>query len=138
MKRNLTFLAPILSTTVYRKVWRDALERLQETLWSNILLRHSFTTLGAAQLVRDLQAIFTLIDRNIPDGSITMTQLQEGAQLLSLPLEAEPGGITLKQASDRIFTDNTEARNLLEELGIETLEPANARRILQCRVENSV
>lgn len=66
-----------------------------------------------------------------------MTQLQEGAQLLSLPLEAE-GGFTLELASDRIFTDNVEARKVFEELGIETLEPANARRILQSRVENSV
>ncbi|KAI1869738.1 uncharacterized protein JN550_005719 [Neoarthrinium moseri] len=138
LKRNLTFLAPALSTTVYRKVWRDALDRLQEELWSNILIRQSFTTLGANQFVRDLQAIFGLIDRHIPDGSIAMTQLQEGAQLLSLPLETGEGGITLQQASDRIFTDNNEARKVLEELGIETLEPANARRILQCRVENSV
>ncbi|ETS83986.1 hypothetical protein PFICI_05862 [Pestalotiopsis fici W106-1] len=137
LKRNLTFLEPALSTTVYRKVWRDALERLQEMLWSGILLRHSFTTIGANQFVRDLQAICSLIDRHIPDGSIALTQLQEGALLLSLPLDRD-GGLTLKLASDRIFTDNSEARKVLEELDIETLEPANARRILQCRVENSV
>lgn len=137
MKRNLTFLAPALSTAVYRKVWREALERLQEMLWSGVLLRHNFTTLGAAQFVRDLQAIFSIVDRNIPDGSAAMTQLQEGAQLLSLPLEFDNGNLTLQQASDRIFTDNTEARKLLEEMGIETLGPANARLILPRRVENS-
>ncbi|KAH6647261.1 RINT-1 family protein [Truncatella angustata] len=137
LKRNLNFLELALSTIVYRKVWRDVLERLQDHIWSNVLLRHSFTTLGANQFVKDLQAIFSLVDRHIPDGSIAMTQLQEGAQLLSLPLEADDG-LTLKEASDRIFTDNAEARKVLEELGIETLEPGNARRILQSRVENSV
>ncbi|KAI4591818.1 hypothetical protein KJ359_012199 [Pestalotiopsis sp. 9143b] len=137
LKRNLTFLEAALSTTVYRKVWRDTLERLQEMLWSGILLRHSFTTLGANQFVRDIQAICSLVDRHIPDGSSALTQLQEGALLLSLPLERD-SGLTLKLASDRIFTDNAEARRVLEELDIDTLEPANARRILQCRVENSV
>lgn len=78
-----------------------------------------------------------MVDRHIPDGSTSLTQLQEGALLLSLPLERD-SGLTLKLASDRIFTDNAEARRVLEELDIETLEPANARRILQCRVENSV
>ncbi|KAK6084610.1 RINT-1 family protein [Seiridium cupressi] len=137
LKRNLSFLEPALSTTVYRKIWRNVLERLQEMLWSGILLRHSFTTLGANRFVGDIQALFSLVDKHIPDGSIAMTQLQEGARLLSLPLEAEDG-LTLKLASDRIFTDNFEARRVLEELDIETLEPANARRILQSRVENSV
>ncbi|KAH8668518.1 RINT-1 family protein [Xylariales sp. PMI_506] len=138
LKRNLSFLVPALSTTVYRKVFRDALERLQEALWSGILLRQNFTTLGANQFVRDLQALAGVIDRHIPDGSAALLQLQEGARLLSLPIEApEAGEITLQQANHRIFTDNNEARKVLEELGIETLEPANARRILQKRVENS-
>ncbi|KAI1495747.1 RINT-1/TIP-20 [Biscogniauxia marginata] len=139
LKRNLTFLASALSTAVNRRIWREALEKLQDMLWADVLMRQNFTTLGAAQFVRDLQTIFSLIDRHIPDGSLIMGTLQDGAQLLSLPLEAESGngGVTLQQASDRIFTDNTEAKLILAELGLDSLTPANARKILQRRVENS-
>ncbi|KAI0531701.1 RINT-1 family protein [Xylaria digitata] len=137
VKRNLTFLASALSTAVYRRIWRTALEKLQEILWGDVLLRQNFTTLGAAQLMRDLQAVFSLVDRHIPDGSLIMDTLQDGARLLNLPVESSNGGITLQQASDRIFTDNTEAKRTLVELDIESLTPANARKILQRRVENS-
>ncbi|KAI1361540.1 RINT-1 family protein [Xylaria arbuscula] len=137
MKRNLTFLANALSTAVYRRTWRAALEKIQEMLWGEVLLRQNFTTLGAAQFVRDLQAIFLLIDRHLPNASLFMSALQDGAQLLSLPMEPPTGGITLQQATDRIFTDNAEAKKTLAELELESLSPANARKILQRRVENS-
>ncbi|KAI1119961.1 RINT-1 family protein [Nemania abortiva] len=137
LKRNLTFLASALSTAVYRRIWRIALEKLQDMLWGDVLLRQNFTTLGAAQLVRDLQAIFSLVDRHIPDGSLMMSTLQDGAQLLNLPVASGGEGVTLQQASDRIFTDNTEAKKTLAELGLESLTPANARKILQRRVEYS-
>jgi hypothetical protein len=136
-KRNLTFLASALSTAVYRRIWRTALEKLQEMLWGDVLLRQNFTTLGAAQFLRDLQAIISLVDRHIPDGSLIMGTLQDGAQLLNLPTESSSGGVTLQQASDRIFTDNMEAKKTLAELDLELLTPANARKILQRRVENS-
>lgn len=45
-------------------------------------------------------------------------------------------GLTLKEASDRVFIDNDEARKVLEELQLESLTPQNARYILQRRVEN--
>ncbi|KAL7619613.1 hypothetical protein AAE478_010154 [Parahypoxylon ruwenzoriense] len=137
LKRNLAFLASALSTAVYRRAWREVLEKLQDMLWANVLMTQSFTTLGAAQFGRDLDAITSLIDRHIPDGSVTLSTLKDGLKLLNLPLEADNGAISLQQASDRVFTDNTEAKKLLAELGLETLTPANARKILQRRVENS-
>lgn len=137
MKRNLTFLTAALSKAVCQRIWREALDSLQETLWSGVLLRQNFTLLGATQFMRDVQAILSLVDRHISEGSAAMLQLEEGARLLSLPMEAEQGGATLKEASDRMFTDNAEARKALEELGIHSLDPASARRILQRRVENS-
>lgn len=106
-------------------------------LWASILMAQNFTTLGAAQFARDLDALSSLIDRHILDGSIALGTLQEGARLLNLPLEADSGVITLKHASDCVFTDNTEAKKLLAELGLASLTPANARKILQRRVENS-
>lgn len=100
-------------------------------------MAQSFTSVSAAQFARDLEAIASLIDRHIPDGSIALSTLQDGTRLLSLPLEATDGTISLQQASDRAFTDNAEAKKLLAELDIESLTPANARKILQRRVETS-
>ena len=100
-------------------------------------MTQNFTTLGAAQFVRDLDAISSLIDRYIPDGSAAFSTLQDGLRLLNLPVEAENGAVSLQQATDRVFTDNTEAKKLLAGLDLESLTPANVRKILQRRVENS-
>ncbi|KAI0409272.1 RINT-1 family protein [Xylaria palmicola] len=137
LKRNLTFLASALSTAVYRRIWRAALEKLQDMLWGDVLMRQNFTTLGAAQLVRDLQAIFSLVDRHIPDGSAIMSALQDGAELLNLPVDSRNSAITLQQATDRVFTDNAEAKKTLAELGLDSLTPPVARKILQRRIENT-
>lgn len=100
-------------------------------------MTQSFTTLGAAQFARDLDTISSLVDRHIPDGSAALGTLQDGSRLLNLPLETSDGAVSLQQASDRVFTDNSEAKKLLAELGLESLTPANGRKILQRRVENS-
>lgn len=137
LKRNLDFLSRALSTAAFRRVWRGALDKLNNTLWSDVLMSQSFTTFGAAQFMRDIHAIFALVERYIPDGSAAMTTLAEGVKLLNLPVEAPERGISLKQASDMVFTDNTAAKKLLEDMEIDSLTPANARHILQRRVENS-
>ncbi|KAI2634644.1 RINT-1 family protein [Xylaria nigripes] len=137
LKRNFTFLASALNMATFRRIGRTALEKLQDMLWGDVLLRQNFTTLGAAQFFRDMQAIFALVDRHIPDGSFIMGTLQDGARLLSLPVESNDGGINLQQATDLIFTDNTEAKKALAQLELESLSPATARKILQRRIENS-
>jgi hypothetical protein len=100
-------------------------------------MRHSFTTLGAMQFQHDGSAIFALIDRYIPHGSAALEVLNEAMRLLSLPAEVEGDAMCLKKASDRVFTDNDEARKVLEELGLGALTPPSARQVLQRRVENN-
>ncbi|RBR24142.1 uncharacterized protein FIESC28_03042 [Fusarium coffeatum] len=138
LQRNFDFLIKALSTAVFRRVWREALSKLQDHLWSTVLMRQSFTTYGATQFRRDGVALVAVVERYIPNGSSILDSLTEGMQLLSLPVEAgEAGGLTLKEASDRVFTDNEEARKVLEELHLEELSPQSARNILQRRVENN-
>ncbi len=149
IKRNFAFLTKALSSASFRRVWRGALTKLQDLLWNSVLLKQSFTTLGAAQFAHDGGAIFAVIERYIPGGSGAMDELREGMLLLNLPTRApsetggaagEDGGrppLTLKTASERAFKDNGEARAVLEELGLQTLAPVNARHILQRRVENN-
>lgn len=137
LKRNFDFLTRALSSACFRRVWREALSKLQDLLWNGILLRQSFTTLGAAQFARDGAALFNVIERYVPGGSAALDALQQGIQLLNLPTVVEGEGVTLKDASDRAFKDNDEARKVLEELGLNGLTPLNARHILQRRVENN-
>ncbi|KAK2608003.1 hypothetical protein N8I77_006641 [Diaporthe amygdali] len=137
IKRNFDFLTHAVSAAVVRRVIRKALDSLQDTLWGDVLRKNKFTALGAAQYMRDLHAMFAMVDRYVPNASEAMATLADAVKLLNLPVEAQEGFMSLKQASDRVFTDNSEARKVIEELGVDTLEPGNARMILQRRVENS-
>lgn len=139
LKRNLDFLSKTLSTASLRRVWHEVLDRMQDMLWNGVLMQQSFTTLGAAQFAHDGAVILALVDRYLPGGSSGLEALREGMQLLNLPASAGEGAgrATLKEASDRAFTSNDEARRVLEELGLDALTPVNARHILERRVENN-
>ncbi|OHF01245.1 RINT-1 family protein [Colletotrichum orchidophilum] len=136
LKRNFDFLLKAIGTAAFRRTWRSALDKLQDLLWGEVLMRQSFTAFGAAQFTRDVNAIFSLVERYIQNGVGPLGSLFDALKLLNLPNEPQEGTLSLKDATDRVFTDNTEAKKLLEELDIDTLTPANARHILQRRVEN--
>jgi len=133
----LDFLSRALGTAVFRRVWRAALERLNNLLWGDVLMSHKFTTSGAAQFKQDVRAISTLVERYIPDGSSSLGSLYDAVSLLNLPVEAAEGALSLGKVNHMVFTDNEEAKKALDQLGIDSLTPANARKILQRRVENA-
>lgn len=158
LQRNLEYTSKTLSTPTYRRVWRNAISKLEEMLYTQVLLYHSFTTLGAKQLVRDLAAISTLIFRFLHVDRFF--KMKEAAMILSLPLQGfssvliapdvidgdaldqeildeNPPPPTLGSVYERVFANNDEARKVLAELKIETLTPSDARKILQRRVEAS-
>ncbi|EGX96668.1 RINT-1 family protein [Cordyceps militaris CM01] len=145
LKENFNSLYRALSGASYRRVWYGALGKLQDFLWNNVLMKHQFTTLGAIQFAHDGQALAAVIERHLPGASATLEELREAMELLRLPITlseeeaavAGGGGITLKQASERAFTDNDAARALLEEMQLQSLTPTNARHVLQRRVENN-
>ncbi|PHH80322.1 hypothetical protein CDD80_1961 [Ophiocordyceps camponoti-rufipedis] len=133
LKRNLDFLSRALSTASFRRVWHRALDWLQDMLWNGVLMRQTFTTLGATQFAHDGSAIFALVDRYMTGGGPSALEaLAEAMRLLKLPVhvpaaDAAEGVLTLKEASDRAFASNDEARRLLEGMGIDALTPMNAR-----------
>ncbi|KAJ3495008.1 hypothetical protein NLG97_g3697 [Lecanicillium saksenae] len=139
LKENFDFLYRALSSASYRRVWHGALSKVQDLLWNSVLMKHQFTTLGAIQFAHDGQALAAVIERHLPGGSSALEELREAMDLLRLPiaLPEDMTGITLKQASERAFTDNDTARVLLEELRLQSLTPVNARHVLQRRVENN-
>ncbi|KAK1753102.1 RINT1-like protein [Echria macrotheca] len=137
LKRDLDFLSRALGTAVFRRVWRVALEKLNTILWNDVLMGHNFTASGAAQFAQDMRAISSLVERYIPDGSGSLESLLDAVRLLNLPNQAKEGELSLREATDLVFTDNTEAKKVLDRLGIDSLTPANARPVLQRRVENA-
>ncbi|KGQ10677.1 RAD50-interacting protein 1 [Beauveria bassiana D1-5] len=142
LKESFDFLHRALSGASYRRVWHGALDKLQDLLWNGVLMKHQFTTLGAVQFAHDGQALAAVIERHLPGGSSALEELREAMELLRLPITlpdemSSGGGVTLGQASERAFTDNDAARALLEEMQLHSLTPANARQVLQRRVENN-
>lgn len=151
LKQALTFLSGALAPAPLRRITSAFLATLQDILWQDVLVKENFTTLGAAQLSRDLAAICDLVDSYIPNGSMTFLKLKEGVLLLDLPLvadESATGGVTAGEAEaerrktmsvgeayERCFESNGEAKKVLEELGLEAITHLEARNVLNRRVE---
>lgn len=133
LKRNLEYTARALSSATFRRVWRQTLGRLSDLLWNQVLFHHSFTTLGAKQLVRDLAGISAVARSYLQADHLTL--LREGVTLLALPVELSQGQLDLRRTYDQIFSGNAEARETLKALRLQGLTPTNARNILQRRVE---
>ncbi|KAK0649415.1 TIP-1 family-domain-containing protein [Cercophora newfieldiana] len=136
LQRDFEFLSRALGMAVFRRVWRAALQRLNDMLWSDVLMSHKFTASGAAQFKYDVQAISSLVERYIPSGSSALNSLCDAIQLLNLPVEPAGEALSLGKITDMVFTDGAEAKKALDQLE-NSLTPAEARKILQRRVENA-
>lgn len=118
-------------------------------------MRNTFSAAGAAQLISDVGHLCGVIDvalgqiGNAGDSLRGLKKLNEGLLLLGLDANApksddsataveseenttQPG---LWAVEKRLFKDNESAREMLAELGIETLTEAEARSVLERRVE---
>lgn len=136
----MSFLHKTLATPYFKHIWRDCLDTLQEMLWNELLLRETFSTLGAAQLMRDLKSILAVVSSFLAEGSrsyLGMPKLREGVELLNLPLEAGEGTVLISEASNDIFANNKLAKNMLIKLGFTSIDYKDAREILKRRVEIS-
>lgn len=115
-------------------------------------MRNTFSDAGAAQLVSDVDHLCGVIDVSLgPAGSAGdsvrgLKRLNEGLLLLGLDanapktdeptVEPEENKVQgLWEIEKRLFKDNESAREVLAELGIETLTEAEARSILERRAE---
>lgn len=124
----------------------EVLDTLQDSIWSDVLMREKFTKLGAAQLYRDLAAVWELIDVYINEASsssLGMPKLREACIFLNLPeqstrsVEGEgpmnDGRITLEEATEKVFADNVMAKEVLDQLHFMNLSPQEARQVLDRR-----
>lgn len=155
LSTNVSFLARALGIAPLRRIIRQVLLPIQNFIWANVLMRNTFSTAGASQLISDMDHLCSVVDSSLgpaghtEDSIRVMKKLSEG--LLLLGLNAAQGhdqgveSISGEKDADerlglwdverRLFKDNESARAVLGELDVESLTEAEARTVLERRVE---
>lgn len=147
----LSFLSNTLAQAPLRRIARQLALALQTFMWDQVLMRNSFSSSGSAQYVRDISAIWEVMDRYLGEGQgeLGMRKLGEAMVLLrlgvknegeSLSEEGREGGVEggklgLWEVDERVYRSNESGREVLEELGLEILSESDARAVLERRVE---
>ncbi|KAF2723400.1 hypothetical protein K431DRAFT_282861 [Polychaeton citri CBS 116435] len=101
---QLGFLSKALGKSPLKRVGRQLSIGIQTYLWDNCLLRHSYSTAGAAQYSADVGAVTTLIGRFVGRAQAEgwMRKILDGCALLNLPVRTG-------SATDSIATGATAA-----------------------------
>ncbi|KAI9929055.1 hypothetical protein ASPWEDRAFT_49283 [Aspergillus wentii DTO 134E9] len=156
LSTNISFLSRALGVAPLRRIIRQVLLSIQSYLWGNVLTKHTFSAAGASQLISDVEHLCSVIDNSLgaaghAGGSISvLKKLSDGLILVGLDInkpkpddggdsgtsEVEQGArLGLWEVEKRLFKDNESARDVLSELTIDTLTEAEARSVLERRVE---
>lgn len=151
---NISFLTRALGIAPLRRIIRQVLLPIQNFIWANVLMRNTFSAAGASQLISDVDHLCSVVDSSLGsaghagDSIRVMKKLSEGLLLLGLNAAQghDQGGesISEKDADEqlglwdvekRLFKDNESARVVLGELNVDSLTEAEARTVLEKRVE---
>ena len=145
LDNTLSFLSKVLAQAPLRRLARQLALAMQTFLWDSILSRHSFSSSGAAQLTRDIETLWNVMDRYLGQGqgAMGMRKLREALILLTLPIATAESGaskqvredIDLRGVERKLFKSNESGREILEELGLEILSESEARNVVQKRIE---
>ncbi|EWC45231.1 hypothetical protein DRE_05958 [Drechslerella stenobrocha 248] len=145
LMKTLSSFCPYLfrfwSQNVFQREFRRVLVSLENYLIENIVSRNQFSEQGGQQFFQDIQAIWSTVQKWVPDAPGVMRRTHEICIFLALPAppkDSEPAANprTLKHVVDHMFEDNQKARAVMEELGIYTLTVTEARNTLQRRVDS--
>jgi hypothetical protein len=149
LSTQLSFLSRALGTAPLRRVSRQLLLSVQSYVWDSVLTKHTFSETGAAQLASDVDHLCHVVDSALGASSQagislrTIKKLSEGLRILCLSTAEQEGDIStndgvplrLWDVEKRLFRDNESARSVLAELEIDSLSEAEARSVLERRVE---
>lgn len=149
LSANISFLSRALGVAPLRRIIRQVLLPIQNSIWGNVLMRNTFSAAGAAQLISDVNHLCSVVDSALGrvghagDSIRTMKKLNEGLLLLGLNAQKQDGteegnavaAAGLWDVEKRLFKDNESAREVLAELDVENLTEAEARTVLERRVE---
>jgi hypothetical protein len=157
LEQNCGFLSRAVGKLPLRKIARAAARTVDEVLFERVLLGHSFSAAGAAQLSADIRAVHrvlaTYVDASVPE--LTLRHVSEGARLVGLPVRGSKAGVRDEEEDDDDVEDGERqlglwevekklfeaggdvAKACLEELGFERLAVHEARKVLARRIELS-
>lgn len=149
LSAQLSFLSRALGTAPLRRVSRQLLLSIQGYIWDSILTKHTFSEPGAAQLASDVDYLCHVVDSALgPSNQAgislrTIKKLSEGLRILRLTTAEQEGDVSTNEdvplrlwdVEKRLFRDNESARGVLVELEIDSLSEAEARTVLERRVE---
>ncbi|KAJ5135616.1 uncharacterized protein N7515_004894 [Penicillium bovifimosum] len=146
LSTQLSFLARALGTAPLRRVARQLLLSVQNYIWDSILTKHNFSETGAAQFASDVDHLCHVVDSALGSShtgisSRAIRRLSEGLRILCLSAAeheedaTQDAELRLWDVEKRLFRDNESARGVLAELEIESLSEAEARSVLERRVE---
>ena len=141
----LAFLSRVLAQAPLRRVGRQLALSMQSFFWESVLMRHSFSLSGARQFIRDVSAVWQVLNRYLGPGQAEagMRKLRESLLLLGLESESEGGeskpedgrALSLWDVEAKMFRSNQSGREILEELELEVLSESEARNVLERRIE---
>lgn len=144
---HMSFLAGAISEGPLRRIARHIALDIQAFMWDSVLSRHNFSTAGISQLRRDIEGIWAIFDKYAGrnQGRFGMRKLSDALDLIGMPIRSRPGEFNEMPDTDsqlglwdvekRVFDSNENARQVLEELGLENLTESDARIVLGRRVE---
>lgn len=154
LSTNITFLSRALGIAPLRRIICQVLLPIQNFIWANVLMKHTFSAAGASQLISDVGNLCSVIDSSlgstgahVGDSIRVMRKLNEGLLLVGLNAQKQDQDNTGEASSNsdarlglwdvemRLFKDNESAREILGELEVETLTEVEARTVLERRVE---
>ena len=147
------FLAKALAPVPLRQVARTAVQTVDQQIFEQVILRHSFSAPGAVQLGADLAAVKVVLQKHVGGGVAEsgFARLDEAIGLLRIPArgsrnaqeeeEHEKDADEMKwglwEVEKRLFQSGGEEAKafLVDELSIERLSVADARKVLARKVE---
>lgn len=84
---HLTFLSRVLAFAPRKRIAKAACNTVQRDIYDNLIMRHSFSLGGAAQLRRDLSSIEACVDAAVElsgEGRRCLSRLRDASLLLNL------------------------------------------------------
>ncbi|KAI4154719.1 MAG: hypothetical protein LQ340_001494 [Diploschistes diacapsis] len=147
----LAFLKKVLGHASLRRISRQLALSIQTFIWDHSIAPHNFSTTGITQLRRDMETLWAVFDRFTGDGQgrLGMRKLSNALDLIGAPIKAsdsKDGSEELDSASKdrslsiweierKVYKSNESAREVLEQLGLDSLTESDARTLLGKRVE---
>lgn len=136
---HLGFLAKALGTLPLRRMGRHIAHNLDAYVLDKVLMGNTFDRRAALQVKVDVEVVAHTVDQHIGGGtgSKGMRRCLEAANTLALKEDVATGAdeLDLRTVQQRLYADSDAGREVLEQLGIERLTLAEARKVLARRVE---